>query len=779
MTDKGAPARLVSLLLFGCPTPSVVQQRLTPVAMAKLREFVEYSVSGGYCQFPSETHVQSSIFVQQIADMMTVVSPPVIGCLRIETQLVHIAVPNNKNGFSLCFAVSKMNPEQRQALQVLLDNPKEYFETVRYANIDATLSIDERPPPRCSQCFYNDEITAVLARADFLTLAMVNLRQIIRCDGDTWCVFQCLLDQVAQNNELVQKKPSFSEFYYSIVRSWDELRPSQKIGQPVSPIHLSWAALTRVRAAHFVTRGQRVLAAEYFAMQKEKEDKELNIVHGFETLYSVVIRKKDSLSPETIQALQRKPVFMATAYYCRGAGKETLRTLYQHADMHNVSPVARALIPYAWPPHFQSSPEIIRPGKKAKTNHHKTSSFRRAVKVTKSVLFLLTELSAEFFAPDLSLVQWYSAWFAVCRAKQTLPALREAQKRPLAAALAHITSLFEEPQDEGTAQEMQAVAEKVVGAIFDEYEVQSAFVPRYLCYNARFWHGGTLDSLSEFVALRSHFFEMNAIVRAFEFEASEKIVLELQNVPRGMILSAHFSAQGVKGIEAVALEDAVLLIGSRSALEWATITWASFAGVKYKHYSHLVEVLAWTFCADEPEAAAHIVATRYKMTIEPGAPIKKFGELTTRVCQFFRKQEENINDRAILGGVVRELVGLENASLPWDRIHSWQNLAEFSENVLQEAEELPLYSRTKAAQASHFDFCYCEVSASARAMAEFVLQVPRSNTTNVTHIWNEMPIFLKSHPLQHLCDGTTGSVSHPLWSVCPDLLRIVAHAAAL
>ena len=67
MADPEAPARFVSLLLFGCSDPFTIKQRLTPLAMNKLREFVEYSVSGGYCQFPAETHVQSNVFVRSFS----------------------------------------------------------------------------------------------------------------------------------------------------------------------------------------------------------------------------------------------------------------------------------------------------------------------------------------------------------------------------------------------------------------------------------------------------------------------------------------------------------------------------------------------------------------------------------------------------------------------------------------------------------------------------------------------------------------------------------------
>lgn len=773
--DENVPAIFVSMLMFGCESPAQVQQRVLPIARAKLKEFMDYSILGGYCPFPVDTHVQSSTFVRQVVDMMMVVAPPVLADLRLETQLVHIAIPNTENGFSLCFPVSKMSVDQRKYLDIMLKNPDKYFFNVRRPRTDVTLQFGEKPPPRCSRCKFNDKVTEVLAHADFLLLATTALRQMIRCKGDAWCVYQCILDQVAQDNELNQKKPSFAEFYYSVIRSWEELRAKPNNGENISPIHLSWRALTRVRAAHFVTRGQRTLAADLFFMREGENGGDRGIVDGFEILRSLVLCRNGMLPAETMHMLRLKPVFMAAAAYCRNAGRNTLALLYKMADMNKQSVVTRALLPYAWPPAFKTAPE--KTASKVKKSD-RPQWYQRAVRTVKSILFINTELHAEFFAFDLGLAQWYSAWLAVCRAKQLLPAAREARRRPLGAALLHITSLHKEPKDAATAEELQAVAEAVVSSVINERALREQKKDaEYIPYDAGFWPGGTIDVLSEHAALRSHYFEMNAIVCAFENNMRDNIVLQLHNVPRGIILSAQYTAETLENIEAVALEDAVLMIGSRAALEKYTVEMVVQKQWKFKHYTHMIDVLAWAFCANEPLIAAHVVGARYKMQVHLAQNTKKFGMLMTLIGEFFEKNAQNVNDRAVLGGLVRELIGYQNQA-PDKKINTWKELVHYSESVFEEAVDLPMFTR-RATVATKLEFSSCAITDNARALAEFVLQLPHNATTATVNIWNELPIFLKTHPLQHLCDGTVRNVDHPLWSPRPDLLRIILHAISL
>ena len=146
------PARLVSLLVFGCDAPALAQQKLLGIANEATRALVDTSVRGGCSNWPANTHVNSGEFVHQLASMFEVLAPPVAADLCVESQMVHLVRRSAEfASFSLCFPISQMSPEQRSALDDVLENPDDFFEKVVRVKTDFMLPHGEKPPPRCSR----------------------------------------------------------------------------------------------------------------------------------------------------------------------------------------------------------------------------------------------------------------------------------------------------------------------------------------------------------------------------------------------------------------------------------------------------------------------------------------------------------------------------------------------------------------------------------------------------------------------------------------------------
>jgi hypothetical protein len=742
------PARLVSLLAFGCDAPALAQQQLLGVANEATTALVDTSVRGGCSNWPSTTHVNSGEFLHQLAAMFEALSPPVTADLCIESQMVHIVRRTTDGGaFSLCCPISQMTPEQRSALDDVLENPDDYFDKVVRVKTDFMLPYGEKPPPKCSRCRFNADISVVLGRADLLPRAAASVRALVAtADPEhSWQTFQCLMDQLAQM-PLFAHKPSFGEFYYSYVSGWNELRARNALAKTC------WKLVSRSRLAHFTGHGQRAVAADFFRVSKARcshvaspahiapDPEDEAAVTGFCIAGSFFKDAMKSATPEMETTAGFKCVYMGLEVLARGSGRDTLERLYAQKKLLG-DVAARALMPYAWPPGLADGPA-------PEVTHTDVALLRRATRAMCGFMFVASELRGD--APsslDLGMAHWYAVWKAGC-AGQQLPAAREACKRFFAPVIAHIYALGNVPAAPDVKERLNAAARSVVNHAV-AYERRPQHSARPFAVRARPWCRGSLDHLGETVASKTHFFEINSLFNAMQKREPDAVVVRLEDQHPGTVLSAeHTAATGWGGEEerpfahAFLIEDAVLMSGSLRRLERrAVLDVVAFGMVS----AHMADILYWALRNADAKCAARVVAARYGLEARDDVPATAGEEAAAGF-------PGNAGDRAALGRAVELLTGAGPSGRP--------------------AEELERFETGPAVAFACDDGEGGGDPGALRAFALWVLQLDECAAPRVSAL-DALPLYLRPHPLAGLCDGTADQSAHPLWSVRPDLLRVL------
>lgn len=617
------PARLAAQLLFGCDAPALVQQRMLPLAHAVLDEAVRQSVQGGYAPWPTSAPLSSADFARQLAAMFRMLAPPVRADLRIESQLVHLVRREDPHGFSLCFPVCRLSREQRMALDELLDAPETHFERVARVAQDFTLPYGEVPPPRCAGCKRNDEVEAVLGRADLLARAAWALRATLRSDDpgdrDGWRAFRAVLERVAQD-PLLRDVPAFAEFYDSAVASWAELRARPLVDR-------CWRVAAAARAGHPTGRGQRRLAAELWALSgattpladPEDAPADAAVVRGLQV--AALLRDPAAvLGPEAANDVETKAFFLGLEVFFKGAGRDTLARLFQsrREGQGFACAAARALMPFLWPPALEAR---LRPGAVAPEDN---PAARRAARAVADAAFVASELAAETPGVlDLSLCHWYALWKAGC-AGLPLNAPTEAGRRQFAPALRRVHGLGAGPADPAARAAVDRVGKTAADlalAVAEGAPGEAPLAPRF----ARTW--GTLDALARLAADRTHYFEANALGRSMSRRAPDAVVLRVLDDSPGAILDAeHTAARFWDGFaDAAAVEGVTYVMGSRTALEReAALAFARAGAVREPGAA---DVLAWCFAAGETAAANSLLAARYGVSAEAAAALDEAAAL--------------------------------------------------------------------------------------------------------------------------------------------------------
>jgi hypothetical protein len=719
----------------------MAKQKVLRVANETLFNIVDTSVRGGYSHWPASTHVTSGEFVQQLACMFSMLSPPVVADLRFESQMVHLVhQPDETSSFSLCFPVSQMTPDQRAAFDELIDRPSDHFDKVVSVKTDFTLPYGEKPPPKCSRCKSNANVSLVLSRADLLTRAAISLRAMIAKPGtDSWQTFQCLMDQVAQC-VVFALKPSFGEFYHSLVSGWNELRMRNPLAKKC------WKMASRMRQAHFTGRGQRALAADFFRVSKARSpfalagDCELDdesIVSGYSVAGAFFADSMKSASTEMEATSGNKCVYMGLDVLARGGGRETLERLYARKNMQALPPAARLLAPYAWPPYFAfaQNPEMVKDVDPA--------ALRRGVKAVTGFMYVASELGGEScLAFELGMAHWYAAWKAGC-AGQQLPAAREASKRSFAPLISHVFQLGNVPSLDGENKKTTAeIARAAVGSA-----VAYAKNPRHdttpFASRMRRWTGGSVDNLGEAIASKTHFYEINAFYECMQRRDTDTVVMHLLDEHPGKVLSAEFTAARI-GASAFLIDDAVLVAGSRKNMEHHVVRDVVRFGMLSRF---MVDLLAWCVCNDDAETAALVVAARYGTGAAVADPkhMKK-DEIQTCVRDCAKRTDKARKN------IVRMLLGSSRTD---------------------DDETPPSFDIGPTLEFAYHATTDPAMLTNARTFALWILQLQENAQTQATEeALHALPLYVHPHPLAGLCDGTAAHVDHPLWSVRPDLLRV-------
>jgi hypothetical protein len=754
--------KLACSVVLGFEDPSLVSQRISLISRDLVYQVLRFSFTGCFTPFTNLTNCRSDRVLRALKSALHVLAPPFQAKLSIERDTMYLsAPPTTEETFVLAFPLNELSASAHSLLEDLRADPHKCFRRVKRKR--SVLAQDARETfLDLSDCKFDSEISEGLAICPFMHVFLHMFRESLDSDqGNTWGIFQTLLDSCAQDSNA---KPSFVHYYRSYVRSWDDLRQR---GTLPSIMNRCWLTeVASARAAHLTCLRQRKIMTDLFVLgnlryssaKESDSQQDVAIIAGFSVLNQLVLDKRAGSACH--QGVPNKPVLQALHMWaCNGhqsllqraiaADPELSQLLAVTArqtdakDVYGTNTAAFAMSCAA----FVYAPQLLAPLRRSckLLDAHKSKRLKRAVQV---FLLVCSEMSVTVGGLDLDAMHWFAIYLLMRRDTLNAPTADVLARYCYSPAFVRLQNVPPEPTHNAAKLALDNVTDRICAAVVAEFDAPKHTQSEF-SVQLEPWRTGQVELLANTVRRSCMFYELQAISRLTQ---KNLVVHQLRDGHAGLILSAEHTLHNTE-ITAVQLGTSLLLVGTPECFEDIVMPYAA----RQPATGYEIDVLAWAICQHDTATAIAVLCARYS---EPASSIGLLHILFEQVLHKWTDLQGDVDSRfseLTAEACVRALLSNDPSIL---------------DKPLPMTE--PQLKVLVPKKHTRLDFCR-DVPADTRRLAAWLLRVQYRDTDRRPAIF-ELTFPLTNGPLSHLCNGTTGSVNHALWSARPDLLRVVAQA---